>query len=164
MTLPTLLSDISFRKDFSNISNSHNSLNFDKTGSTPYDPVGFKLEETNWRWNSYIDTSGFRVFYKGINNLSALCKSNGIAFFLVYLPVRSDKLTGNDRKENQAVADTMKNHFGNSFIDLHNVELPVSEYYDAFHLFKDGSEVITNLFLDSLKKSGKFDLKREKAL
>ena len=119
----------------------------------------FKIAENKWRWDSYIDTSGFSIFFEGINNLNNLCKSNNIYFFSVYLPVRSNELTRSDRKENQAVADSMKNRFGDRFVDLHNVELPVSKYCDVFHLFKDGSEEITNLFLDSLKKYGMANLK-----
>ena len=41
MSLPTLFSDISFRKDYLNISNNHYSLNFDKTGSIQSEHAGF---------------------------------------------------------------------------------------------------------------------------
>jgi hypothetical protein len=144
----TFSQDWNYRSKFSNCNNCYESLNFDKYGSIQYEPIGFIIEPS--RWNVYKDTTGFNNFYNNINELYAICTKHEIALFLVYLPIRSDLLTPLTLVQNQQIAEILKKRFDKSFLDLQHKNIPSNQYWDGFHMFKEGAESITNLIIDTL--------------
>lgn len=142
--------DCDFRDKFSNNNNTYASVNFDEYGSVLLEHNGFTIDKK--RWNYYWDTTGFNIFYNDISDLNHICNQHKIFLFLVYLPYRPNLLPTKISIQNQSVAEMLQSKFGKSLIDLHNFKIPLNQYCDGVHMFKDGAECITNLIIDSLNR------------
>ncbi|MFP5040540.1 hypothetical protein [Parasediminibacterium sp. JCM 36343] len=147
----TFSKDLHYRYRFSSITNSYESIAFDEFGSAQLDHEGFEISKK--RWDTYQDTTGFGYFYNSVNTLGIVCKQRKINLILVYLPCRPNLQSAQNIIQNQAVSKVLKKRFGNAFIDIQNIHIPISQYCDATHLFREGAENITNLIIDSLNKS-----------
>lgn len=150
--LTVFTKDIFKRVKFSSVSNVYESLKFDQTGSVLLDRKGFVIDER--RWETYYDTVGFSKFFKSICHLNELCKKNSIELYLIYVPFRSDLLSESRMQENREVSKLIRSKFHSNFYDFSNFMMTSDYFSDNQHFFREGSECITNLLLDSLQLKG----------
>lgn len=149
MSYKNFLFELGYRMHFSKITNHYESLNFDETGSVQLEPEGFVIDEKKWK--RYFDTTGFSTFQAEIAKLDLLCKTQGIHLIPVYLPARADLMDGEKNERNAFIAEKVRAHFQMYFIDLHEAKLPSEMYCDGIHFFKEGSEIITRMVVDTLE-------------
>lgn len=146
--LETFVTDWNRRSLLSHVSNEYRSINFDETGSCHFSRKNFVIDST--RWKRYDDTTGFVKFCSGVVALKRFCVERNVELTIVYLRNREDLLTEKRKKENKTVALKLKENFGDFFIDLHEIEMPLKEYCDGMHYFREGAERVTKIILDSL--------------
>jgi hypothetical protein len=149
--LNTFVLDWNYHCKFSDVSNVYESLNFDEYGSIQFEHPGFVIDKARWTRNSN-DTAGFYCFKNDLKNLDSYCIQHRIELMLVYLPSRPGSLKDIDLCTNRQIAAELRKSFGKSFWDLHNIEIPVDQYCDGIHMFKNGAASITSSIMDSLHK------------
>ncbi len=147
--ISTFSKDWDYRCDFSTGNHYYQSLNFDEYGSVLLNRKGFQIN--NKRWNTYYDSTGFNYFFSSVSNLYTTCNKHKVKLILAYLPDRPNLATERNVLQNRYISKVLKTYFGDSFIDLRNINIPLSEYCDGSHLYKEGAELLTNLIIDSLQ-------------
>lgn len=147
--IQTFSKDWSYRAKFASISNSYQSINFDKFGSVLFEPAGFVINDH--RWNARFDSTGFSNFYQGITAISNFCERHKIKLLLAYLPTRPNLLSPEMEIQNQTVSNILCKKFPTSYVDMQKTEIPAAEYCDGIHLFRGGAERLTVAILDSLR-------------
>jgi hypothetical protein len=147
----TFSNDWSYKCKYSDINNNYESLRFDEFGSVQLDRDGFVINENRWN-ESLKDTTGFNYFLKDVIEIDRICQKKRISLILVYLPSRKDLLTNQNVMQNKTVSKILQNEFGKYFLDMQNLNLPISQFSDGNHLFKLGAEKTTNSIIDSLSK------------
>lgn len=147
----TFSEDWDSRIKYSNIRNNYLSLNFDKYGSVLMDSTGFIINTK--RWDETRDTSGFEIFRKDVIRFKAFCSEHELQFKFVYMPYRPGKLSDKAKELNKQLASILKKELKDSFLDLQNCYIPVNFYCDECHMFKQGSEMISNIIADSLSQN-----------
>ncbi len=146
----TFSEDWDSRIKYSNIRNNYLSLDFDKYGSVLMDSTGFIINKK--RWDETRDSTGFEIFRKDVMRFRTYCSNHGLQLKLVYMPYRPGKLSDKAKELNKQLASILKNDLKDSFLDLQDCYIPVKFYCDECHMFQQGSEMISNIIADSLKK------------
>lgn len=141
--------DWTYRTTYSHTSNNYQSLCFDETGTVLLDNNNFKIDDKRWN-KHYPDTIGFKKFLSEVSQIETFCKSKNIKLILVYLPSRPGLLTDNNILHNTAVANVLHSKFGKSFINLQHLNIPLNQFCDGIHMFKQGAESVTSVVLDSI--------------